>query len=232
MTAERALTVPISVEAFVSAVELSAGSGYGSFRAAFLAERLCFANLTLSFLEVLIFSRWWNKEPSEYTVYLGPPMKQRTVSAHCRSPSVWILDGCHVIGFITEMCRTRNRYLLRRTPIVSVATDSHAIRNWGPRSSALAGAPGAAQKSGLGPLFGGPRYRPAPTHAARPKLWASEQRAGEGHQGAPKKRLGLYGVMRMKASPAKSEASWRKIGLVGCDGRKFARNVVLLGSKG
>ena len=52
MSAERALTVPLSVEACVSAVELSAGSGSGSFR----AERLCFANLTLGFLEVLILA--------------------------------------------------------------------------------------------------------------------------------------------------------------------------------
>ena len=61
-------------------------------------------------------------------------------------------------------------------------------RNLGARSSALAGATKAPRKSGLGPLFGGPRYRPTPAHAARPKLWASEQSAGEGHQGAPKKR--------------------------------------------
>ena len=58
---ERAVTVPLMVEACVSAVELSVGSGTGSFRAAsvevaFLAERLCFVNLALSFLEVLIFA--------------------------------------------------------------------------------------------------------------------------------------------------------------------------------
>ena len=68
VSAERAVTVPLSVEACVSAVELSAASGSGSFRAAFLAECLCFANLTLSFLEVLILARRSNKEPSEYTV--------------------------------------------------------------------------------------------------------------------------------------------------------------------
>ena len=93
MSAERAVTVPLWVAACVSAVERLVGSGSGSFRAAsvevtFIAERLCFANLALSFLEVLILARRSNKEPSEYTVYLGPPMKQRTVSAHCRSPSV------------------------------------------------------------------------------------------------------------------------------------------------
>ena len=88
MSAEQAVTVPLSVEACVSAVELAVGLDSSSFRAAFLAERLCFANLTFSFLEVLILARRSNKEPSEYTVYLGPPMKQRTVSAHCRSPSV------------------------------------------------------------------------------------------------------------------------------------------------
>ena len=50
MSAEPAATVPLSVEACVSAVERSAGSGSGSFR----AERLCLANLALGFLEVLI----------------------------------------------------------------------------------------------------------------------------------------------------------------------------------
>ena len=89
MSAERAATVPLSMEACVSAVELSAGSGSGSFR----AERLCFANLTLGFLEVLILARRSNQEQSEYTVSLGPPMKQRTDSAHCRSPSVRIVDA-------------------------------------------------------------------------------------------------------------------------------------------
>ena len=62
------MTVPLSVEARVSAVELSVGSGSGSFRAAFLAQRLCFANLTLGFLEVLILARRSNKEPSEYSL--------------------------------------------------------------------------------------------------------------------------------------------------------------------
>ena len=56
VSAERAVTVPLSAEACVSAVELSEGLGSGSFRAAFLAERLCFANLTLGFLEVLILA--------------------------------------------------------------------------------------------------------------------------------------------------------------------------------
>ena len=97
MSAERALTVPLPVEACVSAVELSAGSGSGSFRAAsvevvaFLAERLCFTNLALSFLEVLILARRSNKEPSEYTVYLGQPMKQRTVSAARRLSEFWMV---------------------------------------------------------------------------------------------------------------------------------------------
>ena len=62
MSAEQAVTLPLSVDACVLAVELSVGSGSGSFRAAsvevaFLAEHLCFANLTLSFLEVLILAR-------------------------------------------------------------------------------------------------------------------------------------------------------------------------------
>ena len=56
MRAERAVTDFLWVAACVSAVERSVGSGSGSFRAAsvevaFLAERLCFANLALSFLE-------------------------------------------------------------------------------------------------------------------------------------------------------------------------------------
>ena len=93
MSAERAETVSLWVAAGFSGVELSVGWGSGSSRAAsvevaYLAERLCFANLPLSFLEVLILPRRSNKEPSGYTVYLGPPIKQRTVSAHCRSPSV------------------------------------------------------------------------------------------------------------------------------------------------
>ena len=113
MSAERAVTVPLWVAACVSVVERSVGSGSGSSRAAsvevaFLAERLCFANLALSFLEVLILSGQSHKEPSEYTVYLDPPIKQRTVSAHCHSPSVRILEGCHINGFITEMCKTRS----------------------------------------------------------------------------------------------------------------------------
>ena len=45
-----------------------------------------------------------------------------------------------------------------------------------------------APKSGLGPLFRGPRYRPVLACADRPKLRASEKRTGRGHQGAPKKR--------------------------------------------
>ena len=192
------------------------------------------------------------------------------------------------------MCRMRNRYLLRRTIVVPVATDSQAIRNLGTRSRPLAGAPkkrpGAAirggrdtgprcqtaieprssppagatkapRKSGLGPLFGGgrdtdprcqtaiegpgaglqrgpprrpekaawgrysggrdtgprcqtaieghgagrwrgPPRRPEkaawgrysgagiPAHAAIPQLRATEQGAGGGHQGDPKKRPG------------------------------------------
>ena len=62
MSAELAVTVPLWVAACVSAVECLVGSGSGSFRAAsvevaFLAERLCFANLALTFLEVLILAR-------------------------------------------------------------------------------------------------------------------------------------------------------------------------------
>ena len=44
---------------------------------AFLSERLCFANLTLSFLEVLILALRSNKEPSEYTVHLDPLIKTK-----------------------------------------------------------------------------------------------------------------------------------------------------------
>ena len=59
MSAERAVTVPLWVMARVSAVESLDCSGSGSSQAAsvevaFFAECLCFANLTLSFLEVLI----------------------------------------------------------------------------------------------------------------------------------------------------------------------------------
>ena len=82
------------------------------------------------------------------------------------------------------MCRMRNRYLLRRTTVVPVATDSQAIRNSGTRSRPLAGAPkkrpGAAIRGGAG----------IPALAARPQLRAPEQSSGRGHQGAPKKRPG------------------------------------------
>ena len=217
-------------------------------------------------------------------------MIQRTVSVHCHSPSVRILDGCHVIGFITEMCRTRNCYLLRRTPTVSVATDSQAgdkisqqaiarteieghgaalalsaievlggvrwrghqgapkKRPWtairggaeipahahagcrtdieGRGAACWWGPPRHPEKAGL--LFGGARYRPVPARAARLKLRASEQRAGGGHQGALKKRLGTairgggeipapahpcrqyFSVMRTRASPATSASELTK----------------------
>ena len=68
---------------------LGSGSSWAaSVEVAFLAERLCFANLTISFLKVLILAHRSNKSPSEYTVYPDPLIKQRTVSAHCRLPSV------------------------------------------------------------------------------------------------------------------------------------------------
>ena len=179
--------------------------------------------------------------------------------------------------------------------MVPVATDSQAIRNWGPRSRPPAGATKAPRKAAWGRYSGGagipalaarpqlrapeqasgrghqgaPKKRPGatirgggiPAHAARPQLRATEQGAGGGHQGDPKKRPGaaiwggrdtgpsalpdrncgprssvpvnatkapwksgvwpLFGVRRTRASPAKSGASWRKISLVGCDGRKL-----------
>ena len=72
MSAERAVIVPLLVEACISAMELSVGLGSGSFWAAsvelaFLAECLCFANLALSFLEVLILARRTTKELSKPT---------------------------------------------------------------------------------------------------------------------------------------------------------------------
>ena len=91
-----------------------------------------------------------------------------------------------------------NRYLLRRTTIVSVATDSQAadkISKWaiawteieGHGAACWWGPPRHPEKAALDCYSGGPRYRPWP--ADRPILRAAEQRAGAGvgHQGAPKK---------------------------------------------
>ena len=89
-----------------------------------------------------------------------------------------------------------NRYLLRRTTIVSVATDSQAADKISKRAITWTeieahgtacwwGPPRHPEKAALDCYSGGARYRPWP--ADRPILRAAKQRAGEGHQGAPKK---------------------------------------------
>ena len=57
----------------------------------------------------------------------------------------------------------------------------------GRRAARWRGPWGGPKKSGLRPLFGGAEI---PARAARPQLSSSEERAGGGHQGAPKKRNG------------------------------------------
>ena len=142
------VTVPLWVEAYLSAVELSVGSGSGSFRAAsvevaFLAEHLCFANLTFSFLEVLILARRSNKEPSQPT-------------AACRLSEFWMVAMLSVsswrcAGCGTAICCARLLLSLLR-PIARLQIKYHSE-----------------------PLPG-------------PKLRATEQHAGEGSWGGPKKR--------------------------------------------
>ena len=113
------------------------------------------------------------------------------------------------------MCRTRNRYLLCRTPIVSVANDSHAADKISRCQTEIEGRgaarwrapPGRPEKAALDRYSGGPRKRPA----ARPKLRAAEQRAG-GRPGAPRKSgLGpLFGGPEIAASPAISASELTK----------------------
>ena len=202
--------------------ELDPGSGSfwaASVDVAFLAERLCLASLAFTFLEVLILARRSNKEHSEYTVYLGPPMKQRTVSAHCRSLSVGILDVCHVIGCITEMCRTRNRYLLCRTFIVSVATDSQAADKIsccqteieGRGAARWRGPPGRPEKAALDRYSWGRDSGPCP-RALPDQNRGPRSSALAGANVAPRKSsLGpLLGVMRTLASPALSASELTK----------------------
>ena len=93
----------------------------------------------------------------------------------------------------------RNRYLLCRTPIVSVATDSHAADKIsccqteieGRGAAPWQGPPGCPEKAALDRYSGGPRQRPAPARAARPISRAAEQHAGGGPRGAPKKWPGI-----------------------------------------
>ena len=74
----------------------------------------------------------------------------------------------------------------------------------------MPGATGAALKSPLGPLFGGAEIT-ACARAARPKLRASEQRAGVGHQGTPKKWPGTpIQVTRTQPSSAISSCEMTK----------------------
>ena len=116
------MTVPLSVEACVSAMELSAGSGSGSFRAAFLAEHLCFANLTLGFLGVLILARRSNKEPSQPT-------------AARRLFEFWMVARLSVLSrrcavCVTDICCVRPRWSLLR-PIVRLSEiEGHGAARW------------------------------------------------------------------------------------------------------
>ena len=140
-------------------MELSAGSGSGSFRAAFLAERLCFANLTLSFLEVLILACRSNKEPSEYTVYLGWPMKQRTVSAHCRSPSeFWMVATLSVSSHTCAGCGTA---ISCAGPLLSLLRPIARLSEIQGHGAALwRRLPRRPENAAWDRYSGGPRYRP------------------------------------------------------------------------
>ena len=151
--------VRLWMAACVSAVERLVGSGSGSFRAAsvevaFLAERLCFANLALSFLEVLILARRSNKEP---------PTAARRLSEFWIITTLSVSSG-RCAGRGTTICCAGPLLSLLR-PIVMLTINYHSL-------------PSA-----------GATFR------------ATDQRAGSGPCGAPKK------------GP--------RIGLVGCDGRKL-----------
>ena len=84
---------------------------------------------------------------------------------------------------------SRNCYLLRRTLLFLLRPIARLRIKYqsGPSPGQKLSAPGAARKSSLGLLFGGQRFRPAPARAVGPILKATEQCAGLGHQGAPKK---------------------------------------------
>ena len=185
------------------------GFGSGSFRTAFLAERLCFANLTLSFLEVLILARRSNKEPSEYTVYLGPPMKQRTVSAHCprRLFELWMVARLSVssrrcAGCGTDICCAGPLLSLLR-PIARLSEiEGHGAARWQGPSRRPEKVAGTA-------IWGGPRYTGRSPYAMPDRNCGPRRSVLVNATKAPRKiGLGpLFGVMRTRASPAKSGAS-------------------------
>ena len=99
---------------------------------------------------------------------------------------------------VATLLVSSRRYAGRRNPIVSVATNGQAGDKISQRAIARTeveghgaawwrGPLGQSEKAALDCYSGGARYQPAPALAARPKLRASEQHAGGGHQGTPKK---------------------------------------------
>ena len=160
MSAELAVTVPLWLAACVSAVERSVGSGSGSFRAApvevaFLAERLCLANLAFTFLEVLILARRSNKEPSQPT-------------AARRLSEFWM---CAMLSVASPRCAGRGTAICCAGPLLSLLRliAMLRIKYRAARPKLRRGPPGRPEKAALDRYSGGPEKAALDRYSGGPR---------------------------------------------------------------